>query len=173
VQFANSTCYGLSSYIRSRDLTRARRIAAELEAGEVLINGAPNLAAHRPFGGIGISGVGKEGGGKLQAVLLHVVDTDPRQWCCGILWSDPHGRHLLTQCGTIQASIVDGRSTRIHLPGSSAPLKSGTPTRSPGNTGTGIHPGPQRRHLSVRNKKPNYPNGRWRLLPRSLLLPIR
>jgi acyl-CoA reductase-like NAD-dependent aldehyde dehydrogenase len=33
-----------------------------LEAGEVLINGAPNLAVHRPFGGIGISGVGKEGG---------------------------------------------------------------------------------------------------------------
>jgi aldehyde dehydrogenase (NAD+) len=28
----------------------------------VLINGARNLAAHRPFGGIGISGLGKEGG---------------------------------------------------------------------------------------------------------------
>ena len=54
--------------------------------------------------------------GKLQAVLLHAVDTDPGQWYCGILWSDPHGRHLLTQCGTIQASIEGGRSTRIHLP---------------------------------------------------------
>lgn len=41
---------------------RAHRIASELETGEVLINGAPNLAVHRPFGGIGISGVGKEGG---------------------------------------------------------------------------------------------------------------
>ncbi len=59
---ANSTRYGLSSYVQTRDLTRAHRIAAELEAGEVLINGAPSLAAHRPFGGIGISGVGKEGG---------------------------------------------------------------------------------------------------------------
>jgi aldehyde dehydrogenase (NAD+) len=59
---ANSTRYGLSSYIQTKDLTRAHRIAAELEAGEVLINGAPNLAVHRPFGGIGISGVGKEGG---------------------------------------------------------------------------------------------------------------
>jgi aldehyde dehydrogenase (NAD+) len=27
-----------------------------------LINGAQNLAVHRPFGGFGISGVGKEGG---------------------------------------------------------------------------------------------------------------
>jgi aldehyde dehydrogenase (NAD+) len=62
IAIANSTRYGLSSYIQTRDLTRAHRIAAELEAGEVLINGAPNLAAHRPFGGIGISGVGKEGG---------------------------------------------------------------------------------------------------------------
>jgi acyl-CoA reductase-like NAD-dependent aldehyde dehydrogenase len=26
------------------------------------INGAPNLAVHRPFGGTGISGVGREGG---------------------------------------------------------------------------------------------------------------
>ncbi len=62
IAIANSTRYGLSSYIQTRDLTRAHRIAAELEAGEVLINGAPNLAAHRPFGGTGISGVGKEGG---------------------------------------------------------------------------------------------------------------
>jgi aldehyde dehydrogenase (NAD+) len=53
VAIANSTRYGLSSYIQTRDLTRANRIAAELEAGEVLINGAPNLAVHRPFGGSG------------------------------------------------------------------------------------------------------------------------
>lgn len=62
IAIANSTRYGLSSYIQTKILTRAHRIAAELEAGEVLINGAPNLAVHRPFGGIGISGVGKEGG---------------------------------------------------------------------------------------------------------------
>ena len=59
IAIANSTRYGLSSYIQTKDLTRAHRIAAELEAGEVLINGAPNLAVHRPFGGIGISGVGQ------------------------------------------------------------------------------------------------------------------
>jgi aldehyde dehydrogenase (NAD+) len=62
VAIANSTQYGLSSYIQTNDITRAHRIAAELEAGEVLINGAPNLAVDRPFGALGISGVGKEGG---------------------------------------------------------------------------------------------------------------
>jgi len=62
IEIANSTRYGLSSYIQTKDLTRAHRIASELETGEVLINGAPSLAVHRPFGGIGISGVGKEGG---------------------------------------------------------------------------------------------------------------
>jgi aldehyde dehydrogenase (NAD+) len=62
IAIANSTRYGLSAYIQTKDLRRATRIAAELETGEVLVNGAMNLAAHRPFGGIGISGVGKEGG---------------------------------------------------------------------------------------------------------------
>ncbi|ROO87891.1 aldehyde dehydrogenase (NAD+) [Actinocorallia herbida] len=62
IEIANATRYGLSAYIQTRDLKRATRIAAELETGEVLVNGAMNLAAHRPFGGIGISGVGKEGG---------------------------------------------------------------------------------------------------------------
>jgi aldehyde dehydrogenase (NAD+) len=62
IAIANSTRYGLSSYIQTKDVTRAHRIAAALEAGEVLINGAPNFAVHRPFGSIGISGVGKEGG---------------------------------------------------------------------------------------------------------------
>jgi len=33
-----------------------------METGEVLINGAAPLTVHRPFGGIGISGMGKEGG---------------------------------------------------------------------------------------------------------------
>jgi aldehyde dehydrogenase (NAD+) len=39
IAIANGTRYGLSSYIQTRDLTRANRIAAELETGEVLING--------------------------------------------------------------------------------------------------------------------------------------
>ncbi|ROO87945.1 aldehyde dehydrogenase (NAD+) [Actinocorallia herbida] len=59
---ANTTRYGLSAYIQTADLGRAHRVAEALVTGEVLVNGAPNLAVHRPFGGLGLSGFGKEGG---------------------------------------------------------------------------------------------------------------
>lgn len=62
IAIANSTPYGLSGYVFTTNLRRAHRVAEELETGEVLINGAANLGVTRPFGGIGISGVGKEGG---------------------------------------------------------------------------------------------------------------
>lgn len=62
IAIANNTRYGLSGYIHTKDLRRAHRVAEQLETGEVLINGAANLAVNRPFGGIGLSGIGKEGG---------------------------------------------------------------------------------------------------------------
>jgi aldehyde dehydrogenase (NAD+) len=62
LRIANGTRYGLSSYVQTRDLDRAHRMAERLEAGGTMINGAMNVVAHRPFGGIGISGYGKEGG---------------------------------------------------------------------------------------------------------------
>jgi aldehyde dehydrogenase (NAD+) len=62
IAIANGTPYGLSAYIQTSDLRRAHRIADELVTGEVLVNGAINLAVHRPFGGVGLSGFGKEGG---------------------------------------------------------------------------------------------------------------
>lgn len=62
IEIANSTPYGLSGYVFTNNLRRALRVAEELETGEVLINGAANLRVTRPFGGIGISGMGKEGG---------------------------------------------------------------------------------------------------------------
>jgi acyl-CoA reductase-like NAD-dependent aldehyde dehydrogenase len=62
IAIANSTRHGLASYIQTNDIARALQIAAELDAGEVLVNGAANVTVHRPFGGFGISGVGKEGG---------------------------------------------------------------------------------------------------------------
>jgi aldehyde dehydrogenase (NAD+) len=62
VAIANNSRYGLSGYIQTKDLTRALRVAEQLDTGEVLINGAPNLMVNRPYGGYGMSGVGKEGG---------------------------------------------------------------------------------------------------------------
>jgi enoyl-CoA hydratase/carnithine racemase len=59
IDIANSTQYGLSGYIQTADLKRALRVAEELVTGEVMINGSPNLFANRPFGGIGLSGLGR------------------------------------------------------------------------------------------------------------------
>jgi aldehyde dehydrogenase (NAD+) len=59
---ANATPYGLGGYIRTRDMSRALRVAEQLDTGDIHINGAGNLMVNRPFGGRGRSGVGKEGG---------------------------------------------------------------------------------------------------------------
>jgi aldehyde dehydrogenase (NAD+) len=62
IAIANNTKYGLSGYVQTKDLNRALRVAEELVTGEVLVNGAMNLRVQRPFGGLGLSGFGKEGG---------------------------------------------------------------------------------------------------------------
>jgi aldehyde dehydrogenase (NAD+) len=61
VAIANDTPYGLHAYVLSGDATRARAVAARLQAGRVAINGAPHdpLA---PFGGFKQSGLGREYG---------------------------------------------------------------------------------------------------------------
>jgi aldehyde dehydrogenase (NAD+) len=61
VRIANDTPYGLSGYVSSSDLERARRVAARLRTGMVHLNGAP-LDALAPFGGYKQSGNGREWG---------------------------------------------------------------------------------------------------------------
>lgn len=61
IAIANDSLYGLQSYILSADLARARRIAARLETGRVIINGAPHEPL-APFGGFKQSGIGREFG---------------------------------------------------------------------------------------------------------------
>ncbi|MGE3620591.1 MAG: aldehyde dehydrogenase [Acidimicrobiia bacterium] len=62
IRIANSTPYGLAAYVSTRDLARAHRVAGELTAGTVIVNGANLLEEYRPFGGFGYSGMGKEQG---------------------------------------------------------------------------------------------------------------
>ena len=62
VRLANSTQYGLAAYIQTNDLKRAHRLSERLHAGGVYINGATQINPHTPFGGVGLSGFGKEGG---------------------------------------------------------------------------------------------------------------
>lgn len=59
---ANDTPYGLSAAIYTQNINHALTAAAQLHAGMVHIN-APSLydEPHAPFGGVGLSGVGREG----------------------------------------------------------------------------------------------------------------
>ncbi len=61
VAIANDTVYGLQAYVISPDVERAREIAERLEAGRVVINGAPHEPL-APFGGYKQSGLGREYG---------------------------------------------------------------------------------------------------------------
>ncbi|MEK6373744.1 MAG: aldehyde dehydrogenase [Acidobacteriota bacterium] len=62
VRFANSTRYGLSASVWTRDLSRAHRVAAAIDSGTVWINCWLLRDLRVPFGGMKESGVGREGG---------------------------------------------------------------------------------------------------------------
>jgi len=62
IDMANATDLGLAAYLHTNDLRRAHRVADELEAGWIGVNGFPPMSASAPFGGIKTSGFGREGG---------------------------------------------------------------------------------------------------------------
>jgi len=61
LEIANDTAYGLQAYVFSSDIARAKRLAERIEAGRVVINGAPHEPL-APFGGFKQSGIGREFG---------------------------------------------------------------------------------------------------------------
>ena len=71
VRIANDTPYGLSGYVTSSDLTKARRIAARLRTGMVHINNSW-CDAMAPFGGYKQSGNGREWGAHGMEEFLEV-----------------------------------------------------------------------------------------------------
>ncbi|MHB8447678.1 MAG: aldehyde dehydrogenase [Rudaea sp.] len=62
VALANATNYGLAASVWTSNLTRAHRVAAQLESGIVWINCWLKRDLRTPFGGVKQSGVGREGG---------------------------------------------------------------------------------------------------------------
>ncbi|GLK43417.1 MULTISPECIES: aldehyde dehydrogenase family protein [Novosphingobium] len=63
VMLANDSDYGLGAYIHTTDLTRAHRVAGQMMAGQVQVNGSGEaMTPCVPFGGMKHSGHGRLGG---------------------------------------------------------------------------------------------------------------
>ncbi|WP_296766523.1 betaine-aldehyde dehydrogenase [Sediminimonas sp.] len=59
---ANDTQFGLSAGVFTRDIARAHRVIGQLQAGSCFINSYNDAPVEVPFGGVKMSGVGRENG---------------------------------------------------------------------------------------------------------------
>lgn len=62
VKWANTTPYGLSASLWTKDLTSAHKLARQLDVGTVWVNSWMLRDLRMPFGGTKASGIGREGG---------------------------------------------------------------------------------------------------------------
>ncbi len=80
---ANATPYGLAAGVFTRDLARAHRAVARLQAGTCWINNYNLTPIEMPFGGVKQSGIGRENGraaiehySQLKSVYVEMGDVD-------------------------------------------------------------------------------------------------
>lgn len=62
VRIANDTIFGLAAGVWTESLARGIRMAEKVRAGTVWVNNYRSTSTTSPFGGFGMSGVGREGG---------------------------------------------------------------------------------------------------------------
>ncbi len=62
IELANSTDYGLTAIVYTRSRERAERVGSQIRAGLVWVNTFLVRDLTAPFGGCGLSGIGREGG---------------------------------------------------------------------------------------------------------------
>lgn len=62
IEMANNSHYGLAAAIWTRDVGRAHRVAGQMETGIVWVNEWFLRDLRTPFGGVKLSGIGREGG---------------------------------------------------------------------------------------------------------------
>ena len=62
IEYANDTVFGLSSYFFSADMRRCYLAAQQLEAGSIWINDIHGSFIQAPYGGMKMSGIGREQG---------------------------------------------------------------------------------------------------------------
>lgn len=83
IERANATEFGLSAGVFTNDLTRAHRVIARLQAGTCWINHYNITPIELPFGGVKMSGLGRENGRaaiehytQLKSVYVALADVD-------------------------------------------------------------------------------------------------
>ncbi|NP_001119952.1 aldehyde dehydrogenase 9 family, member A1a, tandem duplicate 2 isoform X1 [Danio rerio] len=83
LQRANNTTFGLASGVFTRDIARAHRVIANLQAGMCYINNYNVCPVEVPFGGYKMSGFGKENGAltieyysQLKTVVVEMGDVE-------------------------------------------------------------------------------------------------
>jgi acyl-CoA reductase-like NAD-dependent aldehyde dehydrogenase len=63
IALANGTTFGLGAYVHTENLRRAHRVAGQMQAGMVQVNGSgEGMQPYAPFGGMKQSGYGRLGG---------------------------------------------------------------------------------------------------------------